>query len=525
MAKTMAPSVHASRRPTMAAADTALASRLQALAQNFAALTQRQKLALAAAAAVGFSLLVGVLLWSRQPDYAVLFSNLEERDGGAIVTALQQQNVPYKFSPGGAALLVPASQVHDVRLRLAAQGLPRGGLVGFELMENQKLGVSQFHEQVNFQRALEGELARTIQSIAAVASARVHLAIPKQSAFLRDEQQPTASVLVNLHSGRHLDASQVAGIVHLVAASVPNMANDKVSVVDQDGNLLTAAHSPLRAAGLDPTQLRYAQELEETYIKRIGAILGPLVGADNFKAQVTADVDFSQTEQTAETYRPNPDPEQQAVRNRQTGETPGRKPQSSPASRDTTTDYELDRTVQHTKLPMGTVKRLSVAVVVNQRSDAEPPLRQITELVREAVGFNAQRGDSLNVALSPFAVTPPEAPAELPLWKDPEARELGKEAAQALLVIAVLAFIAFGIVRPLLRKGLATAAPVAREPGREESAEGEEEGATLRLSPEAAAAGAFEARLARARDLARDDPRGVATLIKEWLGAAAEGRP
>src|SRR5574337_755639 len=190
MAKTMAPSVHAFRRPTMAAADTALA----------------------AAAAVGFSLLVGVLLWSRQPDYAVLFSNLEERDGGAIVTALQQQNVPYKFSPGGAALLVPASQVHDVRLRLAAQGLPRGGLVGFELMENQKLGVSQFHEQVNFQRALEGELARTIQSIAAVASARVHLAIPKQSAFLRDEQQPTASVLVNLHSGRHLDASQVAGI-------------------------------------------------------------------------------------------------------------------------------------------------------------------------------------------------------------------------------------------------------------------------------------------------------------------------
>ena len=183
----------------MAAADIAAErpSPLQAMVQNFAALSQRQKLAMGAALAVAIALLVGVLLWSRQPDYAVLFSNLEERDGGAIVTALQQQNVPYKFSSGGGAILVPANQVHDIRLKLAAQGLPRGGLVGFEMMENQKLGMSQFHEQITYQRALEGELARTIQAIAAVASARVHLAIPKQTAFLRDEQQPTASVLVS----------------------------------------------------------------------------------------------------------------------------------------------------------------------------------------------------------------------------------------------------------------------------------------------------------------------------------------
>jgi flagellar M-ring protein FliF len=518
----------------MATADTAApASPLQALVYNFTALPQRQRLALAAALAAAFALLVGVLLWSRQPDYAVLFSNLEERDGGAIVTALQQQNVPYKFSPGGGAILVPASQVHDVRLKLAAQGLPRGGLVGFELMENQKLGVSQFHEQVNYQRALEGELARTIQAVAAVASARVHLAIPKQTAFLRDEQQPTASVLVNLHSGRRLDASQVAGIVHLVAASVPNMGNDKVSVVDQNGNLLTGGQNALRAAGLDPAQLKYVRELEDGYVKRIEAILGPIVGSDNFKAQVTADVDFNQIEQTAEIFKPNPGPDQQAVRSRQNSETPGRKAQIYPGNRSSTTDYELDRTVRHTRMAMGTIKRLSVAVVVKRNGDAEgkptaePQLGQIADLVREAVGFSAQRGDSLNVALSPFATIAREPAPEIPLWKDPDAQDLGREAAKLLLILGVLAFVALGVVRPLLKRGRLPAEPepAAEAQVREADTADEEEGATLRLSPEAAAASAYEARLARARELARADPRMVAELIKEWLRSTAEGKP
>ena len=201
----------------MATADTAAAGATplpaQQVLQRFNELSQRQKLAAAAAVAVAIAMLVGVWLWSRAPDYAVLFSNLEERDGGAIVTALQQQNVPYKFSPGGHAILIPSSMVHDVRLRLAAQGLPKGGLVGFELMENQKFGTSQFAEQVNYQRGLEGELSRTIQSIGAVQGARVHLAIPKPSVFVRDEQKPTASVLLNLYPGRTLDGSQIAGPV------------------------------------------------------------------------------------------------------------------------------------------------------------------------------------------------------------------------------------------------------------------------------------------------------------------------
>ncbi|NMG17453.1 flagellar basal-body MS-ring/collar protein FliF, partial [Aromatoleum bremense] len=291
----------------------------QQVLQRFNELGQRQKLAAAAAVAFAIAVVVGVWLWSRAPEYAVLFSNLEERDGGAIVAALQQQNVPYRFSPGGGAILIPSQMVHDVRLRLAAQGLPKGGLVGFELMENQKLGVSQFHEQVNFQRALEGELARTIQSIASVASARVHLAIPKQSGFLRDEQKPTASVMVNLHPGRTMDAAQIAGVVHLIASSVPQLANERVSVIDQSGTLLTTRADPLRNAGLDATQLSYVREVEASYIRRIEAILTPIVGAANFKAQVTADVDFNQVEQTAETYKPNPSPDQ-AIRSQQSSE-------------------------------------------------------------------------------------------------------------------------------------------------------------------------------------------------------------
>ncbi|MDY0013301.1 MAG: flagellar basal-body MS-ring/collar protein FliF [Rhodocyclaceae bacterium] len=559
----------------MANADTitAPASPFQQITQNFAALSQRQKLAGATALAVGIALLVGIFLWSRQTDYAVLFSNLEERDGGAIITALQQQNVPYKFSAGGGAILVPASQVHDVRLRLAAQGLPRGGLVGFELMENQKMGLSQFHEQVNFQRALEGELARTIQAIAAVASARVHLAIPKQTAFLRDEQKPTASVLLNLHSGRHLEPAQVAGIVHLVASSVPRMANDNVSVLDQNGNLLTTRQDPLRAAGLDPTQIKYVEELEDSYIKRIDAILTPIVGADNFKAQVTADVDFNQTEQTAESYKPNPSPDQ-AIRSQQNNESqtreagpqgvpgalsnqppvPATAPITTPAvagapgapgsppplnsNRATTTNYELDRTIQHTKLALGTIKRLSVAVVLNHRTETDPAgktktvplseqeIKQVNELVREAMGFNPQRGDSLNVASSAFAPVVKEVPPETPVWKDPEIQDLGKEALKYLVLAGVLAFVAFGIIRPLIKSVTPPPAPeeeASTEPLLAEGEEGEE-GAEVKLSPEALASRGYDAKLERARELARTEPRMVANLLKEWMGGNEEAK-
>jgi len=549
----------------MATADTAAARGTplpaQQALQRFNELSQRQKLAAAAAVAIAVAMLVGVWLWTRAPDYAVLFSNLEERDGGAIVTALQQQNVPYRFSPGGGAILIPSQMVHDVRLRLAAQGLPKGGLVGFELMENQKLGVSQFHEQVNFQRALEGELARTIQSIASVASARVHLAIPKQSGFLRDEQKPTASVMVNLYPGRSMDATQVAGVVHLVASSVPQLANDRVSVIDQNGTLLTNRADPLRTAGLDATQLSYVREVEAGYIRRIETILTPIVGAENFKAQVTADVDFNQVEATAETFKPNPSPDQ-AIRSQQTNEqgmrdpaaqgvpgalsnqppVPATAPITSPSvaaggtaaaagfngNRAATINYELDRTIQHTRQALGQVRRLSVAVVVNHRNETLPngatrtvalsddEVARITSLVREAMGFSQPRGDSLNVSSAPFTAAKGDVPLELPVWKDPEMVDLGKEVLKYLVILIALAFVYFGVIRPLLRSVASQPAPMAE-------AEEEEEDARVSLSHGVPVTG-FDEKLTRAKELAKSDPKVVANLIKEWMGSNEDGK-
>lgn len=546
-------------------------SRMQQALQNINALTQRQKIAGAAAIALAIALIVGVLLWNKQPEYAVLFSNLEEKDGGQIIAALQQQNIPYRMSPTGNAILVPQTQVHETRLKLAASGLPKGGLAGFELMDGQKLGISQFNEQVNYQRALEGELSRTVQSIAAVAGARVHLAMPKQTAFLRDDQKPTASVMVNLRPGRTLDTNQVAGIVHLVSSSVPRMTAAGVSIVNQDGELLTQQADPLRKAGMDPTQLDYVRELEAGFIRRIENILVPMLGKDNFRAQVAADVDFNQVEQTAETYKPNPSPDQ-AIRSQQTNEqlnpapgpqgvpgaltnqppTPATAPITTPpvppgqgatgqsatsSTRSAVLNYELDRTIQHVKQSIGQLKRLSVAVVVNYRSATAPDgqtqslppteeeLARITNLVREAVGYSANRGDTINVASSGFAgVTTERAP---PLWKDPEVLALGKEAASWLVVMLVILFVYLAVIRPLVR----TVVPP-KEKSAEEAAgagaegeEGEEgdEGVEVSLS-DAAQEESFEARLERARAMARNDPKMLANLIKEWMGVNEEAR-
>jgi len=567
-----------------AAAPVPPASPFAQVLENIRNLSQRQKIAAGAALAFAIALVVGVILWSRQPDYAVLFSNLEEKDGGAVVASLQQQNVPYKFSENGNAILVPSSQVHDLRLRMAAQGIPKGGLVGFELMENQKLGLSQFHEQVNFQRALEGELSRTISAIASVAAARVHLAIPKQTAFLRDEQKPTASVMVHLHTGRALDPTQIAGIVHLIASSVPQLTNDNVSVIDQSGNLLTKKPDPLRANGaLDASQILYTRELEEGFIERVNAILTPLFGKGNFRAQVSADVDFNVTEQTAETYRPNPSPEQ-SIRSQQSSESQTRElaPQGVPGAltnqppvpatapvttppvagtagagqppittnKSATINYELDKTVQHTRKALGQIRRLSVAVAVNQREEKDKsgalkpvPLsdeerQRIEKLVGDAVGYNKERGDTLSVASSPFVAS--QEP-ETPLWKDPDNQALLKELIKYLVIAGVIAFVAFGVIRPLLRQvlpqpepkedeaAIAAAAAQAAAEGEEaeagEEGEGEEgEGAEVELSPEAAARLAYEEKLAKVLALARNNPKVISNLIKEWMGSNEQQR-
>jgi flagellar M-ring protein FliF len=283
----------------VAAQENAFGGMLDRLGQ----LSNQRKLGLMFGIAAIIALVAGSWMWSQTPDYRVLYSNLSDRDGGSVIASLQQMNIPYKMADGGGAILVPSNQVYEMRLRLASQGLPKGSVVGFELMDGQKLGMSQFQEQVNYQRALEGEITRSIQSLSAVQGARVHLAIPKPSVFIRDQQKPSASVLLSLNPGRTLDAAQVSGIVHLIASSVPELPVKNVTLVDQNGNLLVAAgvEGMDAHAGLDPTQLDYLHQVEQSYVKRIESILTPLVGRDNVKAQVAADLDFAKIEQTAET--------------------------------------------------------------------------------------------------------------------------------------------------------------------------------------------------------------------------------
>jgi flagellar M-ring protein FliF len=316
------PEITADATETARAAEPApgAANTLTRLRESLDRLNSQQKLMLAVAVAAIIAILVGTFMWARQPDYRVLFANLSEKDGGAIIAALEQANVLYRHSENGTAILVPAAQVHDVRLRLASQGLPRGGSIGFELMENQKFGASQFTEQVNYQRALQGELERTIESISAVQSARVHLAIPKPSVFVREEQKPTASVLLHLFPGRSLDAAQVAGVSHLIASSVPQLPLANVNIVDQNGNLLSQLKDKITEAGLDSSQLKYVREVEGSIIERIQNILTPVLGEGNYRAQVAADLDFSHVEQTAETFGPNANREVASIRSEQVSE-------------------------------------------------------------------------------------------------------------------------------------------------------------------------------------------------------------
>ncbi|MDB5767437.1 MAG: fliF [Collimonas fungivorans] len=547
------------------------------------------KLPLIIGASFALAAIAAFWLWSRAPDYRVLYSNLSDRDGGAIIASLQQMNIPYKFADGGGAVLVGADQVHEARLRLASQGLPKGGSVGFELMDNQKFGVSQFAEQVNYQRALEGELARSIESISAVEAARVHLALPKPSLFVRDQQKPSASVVLTLHRGRSIDDGQVSAIAHLVSSSVPELNAKNVTIVDQSGNLLSTPATGNR--GLDASQLKYAQEIEQSYIRRIEAILQPIVGASNVRAQVAADIDFSTVEHTDEKYSPNQDPAKAAIRSQQSSDAnqqgaspPGGVPgalsnqppinptaplstapanqpgaaaaQANPAvgaaganaantvasntarsggpssvRRDVTTNYEVDRSISHVQQAAGAVKRLSVAVVVNYRGAANAQgkiaaqalpaaeMEQVKNLVKQAMGYSADRGDSLNVVNSQFAGDAPEP--ELPLWRQADNIELAKSVGKYLLLAIAALWLWFGLLRPLLRKhlqgpqGAGSAAAAATVKAAEEQSPEQ-----VKLSEEARQrqADRHQDNLQHAQSLAEKDPRLVAMVIKNWMG-------
>ena len=536
-------------------------------------------LMLSIGAALTIAIMAGIWMWSQAPDYRVLFSNFNDRDGGAIVASLQQLNVPYKYSDGGSAILVPANQVHDVRLKLAAQGLPKGGNVGFELMENQKLGISQFLEQVNFQRALEGELARSIQAVSAVQSARVHLAIPKASVFVREQQKPTASVLLNLYPSRVLDQQQVSAIIHLVASSIPELSAKNVTIVDQNGNLLSDPSKQNANPNLDPSQLKYVQEYQLGIVKKIESIISPIVGAQNVRAEASADIDFSRTEQAAETYRPNSPPEASTIRSQQTSESYGKNgsaagvpgalsnqppapataPLTAPAvnnssasaasapsltQKDSTVNFEVDKTIKYTQQAMGGLKRLSVAVVVNYKTEVDKngksttrPLTdiektQITDLAREAMGFNKERGDTLNVVNTPFAAPEKVVAEDIPLWKQADVIQTAKEFGKYLIGLLAMFYIFKNYLKPTLNKitgkdQAALDAEKAKEKEQtklesSEEAGEDEDGAIVELENKVDANGrkqlsTYEINMDMAKQLAASDPKIVANVIKTWV--------
>jgi flagellar M-ring protein FliF len=538
------------------------------------------------AVAAVVALIVAAVMWGRNPDYKVLFSNLDDRDGGAIVTALNQMNVPYRFNETGTAILVPGDKVYDARLQLAGQGLPRGGSVGFELLDNTRFGASQFTEQINYQRGLEGELARSIESINAVQHARVHLALPRQTLFVRDRRPPTASVILTLYPGRNIGDSQVAAISWLVASSVPELTVSNVSIVDQNGRLLSSPSGEGR--GMDATQLHFVRETEQRVVERILAILNPLVGPGNVHAQASADVDFSRREETSEVYRPNQEPGQAAVRSQQTSDSdqigvnpaqgvPGALSNEPPAAaqapivnptaqqpqqqrpaqpgaaqqpgqtgqaaqngqagqrqtaetgrqgpattrHEATTNYEVDRTISHVKQPVGSIKRLSVAVVINYLpgKDGEPKplppeqLNKLTTLVKEAMGYSDTRGDSLNVVNSQFN----DAEPETPWWKDRANIALAKSALGWIVLALAALWVWRSLVRPIYDRYM-------NPPIDPEIAEIERQEA-VREAQEAARAkemDRFEENMKRARDMASKDPRAVAMVLRTWMNKDAK---
>lgn len=540
------------------------------------------KVPLMVAGAAAIAVIVALFLWMRSPDYRVLLSNLSAKDGGDIVSQLTQMNMPYQLADNGSAILVPADKVHELRLKLAQAGLPKGGNTGFELLDKEQFGISQFSEQVNYQRALEGELSRTIESLSPVQTARVHLAIPKPTLFVREQKSPTASVTVGLLPGRALDEGQISAIVHMVSGSVSGLTSSNVIIVDQTGRLLTNNDNSQQS--VSTSQMRLTQETEARLKQRIEDLLTPLVGRANVQAQVTAQVDYSKVEQTAEEYKPNQQPDSAAVRSRQSsqssqnsnggpGGVPGalsNQPVSAPsapvetakadekdtkdnknASRadnnrnsninsqsDETTNYEVDRKISHTQRQIGVVDRLSVAVIINwlpqKKEDGSeemkplPPemLKEIESLTREAMGYSSDRGDSLSITNSRFT-------DEGQLTEEPSVFTSPVIIAQALEYGKILLLLLVGWL--LWRKGIRPQWQRYRK-AQQAEAEARMFKATQMKTPLVAddvisddmdektrrrltrQRVSAEIQSQRIREMAGKDPQVVAMVISQWLG-------
>lgn len=527
------------------------------LAQLFGERALRQLgliVGLAAAVAAG----IGLFLWAQEPTYRPLYGRISDQDATVVIDALQAANIPHKLDPNSGTILVPAGEVHGARLKLAAQGLPQSGGMGYELLQREQgFGTSQFMENARFNRALETELARSISTLQGVESARVHLAIPKQSVFIRERSQPSASVLVNLFPGRSLSDGQVAAVVHMVASSVPELADERVTLVDQRGRLLTRKDEGI--LGATSQQLEYKQLLEEAYVRRIEALLTPMLGSGRVRAQVNARLDFTTEENTQELFDPNGSvvrSEQVSEQETQSGMMAGvpgaltnQPPQAGTLlpgevapeqderpiefNRSNTRNYEVSKTIRHSRRPQGMIERLSLAVLVDDKSVVndegnlvrEPlsteELERISLLVQQAVGFDAARGDTINVISAPFQGEEKVEPMRTPLLEQPWLWNAGK----LLLAAALGLVLILSVVRPLIR-GLLS--PYVKPAGEEQAGDDQLQlpagGAVAQLPAPGteqpmrlAGDMSYEEALTAARQVVSQEPAVAASVVRNWL--------
>lgn len=525
---------------------------------------------LAASVAIGFA----VVLWSQQPEYRPLYSSMDNLDATQVIDVLQQSRIRYRVEPNSGALLVRTEDLADARMRLASAGVSQGdGNLGFEILDREKgLGTSQFMEATQYRRGLEGEMARTISSLYNVKAARVHIAMPRSTVFVRDDRKPSASVLLEMYAGRKLEPAQVMAIVNLVATSVPELSKDQVTVVDQHGNLLSDQNE-LNELTIAGRQFDHTRRLEDTYTRRVHNILQPVLGTGNYKAEVSADVDFSTMESTSENFNPESSLRSEQVVSEQRAS--GQAPQGIPGAlsnqppgttqvpeqvvdpetgepivvappRDSreqaTRNYELDRQISYTRQQQGRLSRLSVAVVVDNHQQinaetgettsvplSETELTSLTQLVRNAVGYDAARGDSVSVVNSAFMPAGETADLpEIPFWTQPWFWDIAKQALGILFILVLV----FGVLRPVLKSlsggNRAEVSGAAGYPALDDdglladdlrddtvSLTGPASGVALLPPPGAG----YEQQLNAIKGLLAEDPGRVAQVVKEWINA------
>ncbi|MDG6777632.1 flagellar basal-body MS-ring/collar protein FliF [Thiomicrorhabdus sp. zzn3] len=540
------------------------------LLNNLMALSVAKQVSLVIALAAAVALVVGILLWSQDKPYTLLFGSLDAKDVNEVVQTLEQEQVDYRIDQTSGGILVPSDQVYSLRLKLAAAGYPKQAATGYQLLDvEQGFGISQFKETTQYHRALEGELAKSVASINAVKSARVMLGMPKRSVFVRKQQKPSASVVVKLYPGRSLNDEQVSSIVYLVSSSIPNMDVKDVTVVDQNGNLLTGDAHASGTLNMSIKQLDYTRMVEETLSNRIIKLLAPIVGGENkVRAQVTAELDFTQQEQTRENYEPDPEAirSEQKIKeiNRNEGPTgiPGALTNQPPragiapeegysgqnadpnlrnSSEKTTKNYELDRTVSHIKNSVGNIHRLSVAVVLDDKTslDAEQNLVRtpLTEdellryrrLVSDTVGLDEARGDTLTVVNASFVVAPQEEEEPAPIWQQNWFWDLVKQLLAGLAVLIII----FGVIRPMLKelsKKEEVVTYLEEVPEEEEEIENVDEiSKALEQMNEEVEQTAAEAEaesdeehdmIEKVRTLVASDPKVAAHIIKQWMSGS-----